>query len=306
MELPESFRSHRSRKHHYLPRHYLEGFTQSQNLFYVYDKREDKLLPEPLTPAAMFFQNDLNTVTLPSGKSSDFMEDLYTATENTTWESFDRIRGSSPEHAVELWDKMHLFLFLLFLHWRLPSNAEHIDTLHKDMFSPRSDLWFFHLLDTHGNDAPEEVKTAIKNAPGFMKAARLIAPFAPLYEKNWADQLNNWRFLYAGDGGNWALVGDNPIITKGANDHDPQKCLQEFIFPVSGKIVLAATNKPIGKNLRPEFLVQFGVSILRRAHRFVACGRRDFLGAIIEVYKAHRQYQSEDGIVGKLFGLLNE
>jgi hypothetical protein len=82
--------SNRSKKHHYLPRHYLNGFTNSDNSFFVYDKQKDKIFPA--SPDDAFFQNNLNTVVLPDGNSSDFLEDLYADLENRCWRSINSIR----------------------------------------------------------------------------------------------------------------------------------------------------------------------------------------------------------------------
>ena len=51
-----------SKRHHYLPRYYLKGFTNSDNRFFVYDKEEERIFVS--SPGAAFFENNLNTVTL--------------------------------------------------------------------------------------------------------------------------------------------------------------------------------------------------------------------------------------------------
>ena len=59
-----------SKKHHYLPVHYLEGFTDSKNTFFVYDKKTEKIFST--NPKGAFFENDLNTITLPGGGKNGF------------------------------------------------------------------------------------------------------------------------------------------------------------------------------------------------------------------------------------------
>jgi intein-encoded DNA endonuclease-like protein len=49
-----------SRKHHYLPRYYLKGFTDAEDGFFVYDKQKDKMFRSG--SIAAFYENDLNTV----------------------------------------------------------------------------------------------------------------------------------------------------------------------------------------------------------------------------------------------------
>lgn len=98
-------------------------------------------------------------------------------------------------------------------------------------------------------------------------------------------------------------MGDNPIITKGDNDHDPINCLNEFVFPISGKILL--TSKRINKDLSPEFAIQYNISIIERAQRFVACPNKDFLEALIKNYKVYVQFGKTNSIITKMFDMMN-
>lgn len=305
MDNKQTSNKKRSVKHHYLPRHYLKGFMGTDGLLHVYDKERDMLLPKPLTPDALFFENNLNTLELPSGENSDFLEELYTFVENNSWESFDRIRKSNANKAVSLLDQMGLFHFLLFLHWRIPANRTYLDKLSRDLFNEGNVLDFFKLVDKLGRDAPREIKQELRDSQDFKKIVRMVAPFAPFYEKNWSEQFRNWRILYAGDGGNWNLVGDNPIVTSGCHDHDPKMCLNEFIFPISGSVMVVASKKSIQKELPPEFFIQFGAAIIKRANRFVACGKRDYLEAIVNDYKIHVRFKKEQGIINGLISMLD-
>lgn len=114
MKKSKQSKNNPSKKHHFLPRHYLRGFVNSEDCFFIYDKQNDNILPKPLTPDAVFFENNLNTVTFPEGESSDFLENLYTEIENQSWATLDNIRNSSSKTPIQLFDKMHLFLFYYF------------------------------------------------------------------------------------------------------------------------------------------------------------------------------------------------
>jgi len=292
-----------SKKHHYLPRYYLKGFTNSQGNFFVYDKRADKIFST--NPDASFFENNLNTVTLPSGKRSDFLESLYSEIENQFWNSLDIVRKSTPNTLIKPLDKMNLFLFVLFLHWRLPSNIEFVERLSERFFSGDNELDYFKLASKTGNTVPKEVIKKITSSPAFKKLAKMIVPFAPFFkDKNWWGNLEKWRFMYSGEEKNCFIVGDNPIVTHGDSDHDPVNCLKEFIFPVSGKILWISVDRHIGEVLSPEFTVQYNAAIIERAQRFVACQNKGFLEALIKYYKLHVQFERTDNIIVELFKML--
>ena len=97
------------------------------------------------------------------------------------------------------------------------------------------------------------------------------------------------------------MVGDNPIITRGYSDHDPINCLKEFVFPVSGNVLLVNGETYDGKMLPREFTIQYNLAIIERAQRFVACQRKDFLEAVIGLYKMRVQYKKTDDIITELF-----
>ena len=297
----------------------MKGFTDSRNYFFVYDKQKDRILPDALTPDTFFFENNLNTVILPDGTSSDFLEDFYTDIENQFWGPLDTIRNSNSKTTIQLFDfrnsnskttiqlfdLMHLFLFLSFLHWRLPSNIKYVEELSKDFFvSDYKNLSYFTIKNKNGKTAPKEIIDKIKKSPAFKKTSRLIIPFASFYDSRWSERLKNWRFLYTADENIWHLVGDNPIITKGDSDHDPVNYLKEFVFPVSGKILLVNIGKPISKDFPPELVLQFNISIIERAQRFVACQNKDFLEAMIKFYKLHIRFKKTDMIIPEMFEML--
>jgi len=292
-----------SRKHHYLPRHYLHGFTNDEGNFFVYDKSSDKI--RPTSPDDAFFENNLNTVILPGGNASDFLEDLYTTLENGSWPTLDRIRDSASGTTIQPLDKMNLYLFLLYLHWRLPSNIKFAEILSKDFFHGDNNFDYFQLVNKNGDTVAINVIEKIKELPAFKRSAKILVPLAPFFkDKNWSKNLENWHFIYPQDNKIWYMVGDNPVITRGNSDHDPINCLKEFIFPVSGNILLINGAIFNGNMLPPKFTVQYNLAIIKRAQRFVVCQRKDFLEALINLYKPYVQDKTEDSIITELFDMI--
>lgn len=298
-----TMRNNASKRHHYLPRYYLKGFTNGDNKFFVYDKEKDRIFVS--SPDTAFFENNLNTVKLPSGHSSDFLEDMYTEIENQSWGPLDRVRESTCKTPIALLDKMHLFVFLSFLYWRLPSNIAYVERLSEKAFVDGGEFDYFRLVNESGQRAPKEVTEILKNSQAFKKTFRQIIPFIPFYkDRDWATRLERWRFLYTGDGKSWDIVGDSAIITKGDNERDFVNCLNEFMFPVSGKILLINIDKPLNRDLPPEFTIEFNTGIIQQARRFVACQNKGFLEALIKHYKFYSQYDKTDRIIPDLFGML--
>ncbi len=154
-----------SKKHHYLPRHYLRGFTNDDGSFYAYDKINDKVF---LTnPDNTFFENDLNTVTTPKGDRSVFVEDQYTNIENVCWPSLDKIRESNTKKAVSYSDKEFLYLFLLFQYWRLPINIPAVEEISETAFTRSNPVDYFQIKNKNGESVPKKIIEHIRGSDAF-------------------------------------------------------------------------------------------------------------------------------------------
>ncbi len=294
-----------SKKHHYLPRYYLKGFTNSDGTFFVYDKKTSNIFET--NPNDSFFENHLNTINYPDGKKSDFLEMAHAENEGKSWDSFDNIRNSDFKRPVLLNEKMNLFLFLLFLHWRLPSNYKHLKELTAEMFEEGSVFDYFNIVDFQGNQASEDFLTEFKHSTIWRKSSQLVVPFAGIFKnKEWYDDIGKWRFYYTEDKESWFIIGDNPIVTSGEDDHDPVRCLKTFLFPISGNILLISIDANPLETIPPEFIVQFGASIIQKATRFVACQNKKYLESLIDYYKLNLSTNNQGRIIDNLFCMLDE
>lgn len=293
--------NNRSRKHHYLPRNFLKGFTDDKRCFFVYDKQKDRIFYT--SPLATFFENDLNTILLPKTGYSDFLEKLYADTERVFWNSLDKISNSNPKNPIELLDKMHLFLFLLFQHWRLPRNIEYLERLSEELFPTKDGNFdFLSLVQKNGEKASEEITEVMRKSDAFRKLTKVVAPFVPFYkDTEWANKLNDWKFFYTGDNGNWYMIGDSPIITTGLNNHDPIDCLSEFVFSVSGKILLVNYKKAAKKDLPEEFILNYSTAVIENATRFIACHNKKFLEMLVERHKIYKKFNKTANIIPEMF-----
>ena len=87
-------------------------------------------------------------------------------------------------------------------------------------------------------------------------------------------------------------------------DSDFVNNFNEFVFPISGKIILLNVSNITSKNLPREFGIQFNTAIIERSKRFVACQNKDFLEALIRYYKLHIQFEKTDTIIPYMFEII--
>ncbi len=294
----------RSKKHHYLPRYFLKGFTNPNGSFFVYDKQTRKIFKS--SPDNSFFENNLNTVTLKHG-DSDFIEKMYSNMEGKFWKSLDTIRDSTYQMGIGDLDKMNLYLFLAILHWRLPKNMALVESLSKRFFTGDNDFKYITLKSKTNKNVPEEIVDEFRSSEGFKKSAKLLIPFINFQGNEWYESVANWTFSYTGDNARWHMIGDSPILTEGIYDEDPKKFLDRFMFPVSGSVMLINNGTHITPKELPEaFLLQFNTALVHKAERFVACPNKDLLEVIIRYYYNYVSNDMTHLIFKELFSYLDD
>jgi hypothetical protein len=78
-------------------------------------------------------------------------------------------------------------------------------------------------------------------------------------------------------------------------------CLNEFVFPVSGRILLLNLQRPLTKAFPNEIVMYVNNAIIERAQRFVACRHKELLKALVEQYKVYVQAGKNHLIIPELF-----
>jgi hypothetical protein len=120
-------------------------------------------------------------------------------------------------------------------------------------------------------------------------------------DEHWSAELSDWRFMYQPEGVGMYIVGDNPIVTRGVDDHDPVNCLNEFMFPISDEILLVNTRPPRDVGITCETMFAFNIAIVDRADRFVACKDKVFLDKLVTLYKDVQSSGMTSSLIPSLF-----
>lgn len=289
----------RSKKHHYLPRHYLKGFSDSSERFYVYDKKTKDIFVS--SPDNSFFENNLNTIEVDDEKS-DWLETLYSEIEGGRWDSFDKIRNSKHQQSISIENRLELLFFISILFWRLPSNFKYLEEVSKNLLGNDLSTSIFKLKNKNGEIVNQKVVDNIKSKDFFKKSSRIMASFLPFYDNY---DVSDWVFSYTEDGGIWHVVGDNPLITrKKFNLKKPAGFLDEFIFPVSGNIILINGYFKNKSDLSNAFILQFNIAIIHNSKRFVAFHNKEKMEAFIKYYNFYVDNKRETQIISDMFNLL--
>ena len=76
-----------SRKHHYIPKFYLKGFTNESSEFAIYDIKREVLKTNMFSTKSHFYELDRNTIDTGNEKT-DFIEEFYQKLEDKLKHTF--------------------------------------------------------------------------------------------------------------------------------------------------------------------------------------------------------------------------
>lgn len=290
--------------HHYLPRFYQNGFYGKDKKHFVYDKREDRILP-PSTSKSKFGINDLNTIKL-AGNENRFIETkIYKEIDTFCSLIFNKIRISSENgnDLIDDYEKVSLLLGICHLFWRIPSSSKNLNSLLKQ---EGVNTEYFSFVDIEENlDLRLEQKLLdffLENNE-IQKAAKLFYPFASYYSGELLRMAVICRFHYSLKPYK-LLTGDNPFILMN-NQVSIDNILGEFIFPIChDKLLFVKKEQP--KFLDETFYNYLNLNIINQSERFVCSGDENSLVKMVEVYNKIKKEGLEVFLREELFSHLEK
>lgn len=214
----------RSEKHHYLPQFYLNGFTNENGTFSIYDCQRKKISPKNFYPKSKFYDNR-NLIEF-NGVISDIPETMYSYMDDRHKGLLKKIQASKSVPDLTIDEMLHLQEFVSTVFWRLPGNDEYYM---RKYFSDPDFTKNMAIRNSQTGLVDEEKTKEIISSDYF---ARSIKPFIStiqmMQSRNNLD-LANWQLVYNGQGNN--ICSDNPFLFRKDN---PENIFDsEFIFPLS-------------------------------------------------------------------------
>ncbi|MCU0348901.1 MAG: DUF4238 domain-containing protein [Saprospiraceae bacterium] len=112
----------KSTRHHYIPKFLIRGFTNSEDVVWVYDKVKDKILHKPVHPKSIFWEENRNTVKVNIEESTSLIEDeFYLKLDNDSSKALKSFQEDEiTEELLSIENQGALQFFVINLFWRLP------------------------------------------------------------------------------------------------------------------------------------------------------------------------------------------
>lgn len=288
-----------SRKHHYIPKFYLKGFTDSSNMFAIFDIEKNVLKSKSFSTKSHFYEIDRNTFVIDN-KADDFLEQFYQKIEDKVKNTFFEIQNSNGSIEITPFKILDIQLFILTTYWRIPITDGKIEDLFK-LVNP-SELWFQLINRKTGESAPKDSYDKLMNDPVFIESYRAAFPLLQMLKRDEPFDLENWRIYFSKTGGKH-ICGDFPIIFR-----DPEKndiITDEFIFPLTKKQLLVRTkNKIFIREFPPEFSLMIDILIFLQSKKYVCCSDKYYLE---ELSKLRNDYiENPQQLTNYVFSLIDK
>lgn len=286
-----------SKKHHYLPRFYLNGFTDNQNEFYVFDKVKEKIRKSK--PDNSFYEKYRNTA---YGKDrvakTNILEDMYARYDNRASMVFKEVRNSKLNDPVLTPHNLTILrLFIINLFWRIPSHDKLLDFLIDT--NSFKELGFEFVNKSNEGSVGKDFEEDLKKIEAWRKMYRVIVPHLSSRKEFQKANYENWKLMYRPQ--EYNITGDNPIVMYSFKDFSSLN--EELLFPISKNITLCNTKKKIPSSLPPKFNLLTDVLILLNSKRFVCCLDKTYLELIVnKFYSKAKGKGIERHILDGIFG----
>lgn len=117
-------KNYKSKRHHYIPKFLIKGFTNDRGYVFVYDKINDRILKKPQSPKSIFFENHRNSVSKDDtykDYNSIIEDELFQYSDNVSSEHIRNFQNTPISNLSLDVDAQAMFqFFTITLFWRIP------------------------------------------------------------------------------------------------------------------------------------------------------------------------------------------
>lgn len=286
----------KSKRHHYLPIFFINGFTGKDGKISVFDKEKGAIDKIRKSPKQIFFEWNRNSFDI-NGNETDFLERVYQFGESKFAETYKKLNGISEKIELTTFDILHLTLFISEIYWRIPIRDKIFIESMKDFDFEKAS---FHLVDKKTKEKlpNSELKELFKES-AFIESLKHIRAIENYIENSKKIKLENWLLYYIPkDQPQLKILCDNPIIIRNKSENILES---ELIFPLSnGKTIYHTKGKRL-KKLPATNNVSIDTLSFLQAEKYVCCADESYLNSIIQLSKFYDTPERIDLLKKQIF-----
>src|ERR1700726_3971603 len=283
-----------SSRHHYLPKFYLQGFTNENGSFAVYDCVKELIETDYRYLKSYFFEWDGNSVDI-NGKLESFPEDVYKRIDNETAKIFKKIREVKGIPRLSPYEMQGLQFFVSDLFWRNPQNDSHYEQTFKNTRFLKK---FLSAIDSNTGELLSKniPKYILQNEDVLMKSLRPLAGPAS-FEQSQPDFIH-LRISYSSIEN--FICSDNPFLM--ANGQAKDIFDSEFLFPLTKNHLLIKSFEPKQVKEFPGYISGFvQLALFLQSKKYCASSTIETLKLLGDVEKNY----SVDYLKDRIFGFIH-
>ncbi len=293
------------KRHHYLPRFYLEGFSK-KNCFWVFDRIKNEVRKQ--TPESTAVQIDYYTATVKGAQYRD-IEKYFAELEGRTKPIISKIMQSET---ITSEDKETLSMFISFLRVRVPDFEKMVNEMSekaikwKNQFSCASTGQAEAMIREFERDtgkklnlAPQKLYEVIREGKYSLKFKRewsLLNMLSVGIRQAQYFRVMNWAFLRAPQDSAF-ITSDTPFLLAPPKNHDPKPLLAGVgitthnatkYTPLNSEVCIMMGNPGdviVEKNVDKETVQWINCSIAENTDRFVIASNKTQLEEIVKSTK---------------------
>lgn len=275
-----------SKRHHYIPKFLIKGFTNEKGFLFIYDKGRDKILDNTRSPKSMFFQEHRNSIKTIDDNYSSILEDVFfQRLDNASSIAIQSLQSDSIEKGLLSQENLgQLMFFVINLFWRIPAT----DYAVKDLI---------RRADIKANIDSE----VLRNDTYWHKLER-----SKLYKET-VDQIiasDTKRDHYYPKISEFEddvfLLGDYPFIYKSYLSQFKNLGEDDYIIALSKNRIISSTDKPT-KEFTKKMAYDYNSIIIDQSKKYICSSNLELLKKSIQHYKELKNRKIFFFIKPKLF-----
>ncbi len=285
-----------SKQHHYIPEFFIKGFVNENDKLFYFNKAKNKIDRKPKSPSQVLYEWNRNNVEI-NGNLTDDVEKLFQLTESKFSNSYHKIINGDN---ITEFDLRNLILFILQIHWRVPSQDKNNITHIQNIDHPNS---FFKIRNKRtGELIPDHLFKEIIQEPLFSKSNTVIRAIEDYLRNEKKVHKDNWTMSALNKkGANFNILTDNPVLFK---DETKENILDnEIIFPFTKETMVHHTNGKKLTIITPEKIVAIHILSFIRAKKIVCSSNLEYLDFISQISRAYTNDKKIDILKDSVFSI---
>ncbi|MGB3108312.1 DUF4238 domain-containing protein [Sphingobacterium siyangense] len=278
-----------SKKHHYIPKYFINAFTDANKQLFIYDKEKDIIRKNKNTSAGLFFEMHRNSLHLGGEDYLPIFEEFYCFSDNNfpyvlklLWSDNPDLPQDEREHLMA-----HINIFILDLFLRNKNNDRFFDELFE-----RSEIEF-------ENQELNEQSDLIREYPGIKQLfrAKLLNVYINEFLNSDLGKFTRMRLIKFPD--EQICIGDNPMLFLNISGTPEALFNSPLILPISNrKLYLRNVERQRPFSYLDALL--FNALVIDQSSKIIACSSHKTLEDSIKTY---HYIKKEDMCDSTLIGL---